>query len=122
MVESVLFFVVVSVLSYGIYMRNRAKKAAASIHLGDPIDYTLTIWAERAAVDGSRGGNQLSAQPQRISVDYAISLVFAAEEEMREARIACAQSASEDFHRRFVPILGKVDIGAIRFDPVHRDV
>ena len=121
MIESVLLFVVVAALSYGVYIRGRAKRAAATIHIGDPIDYTLTIWAERAIADGSMENNRLPVQPQRISVDYAVSVIFAEEREMREARTACAESASADFHRRFTPILGEINIGAVRFDPVHKD-
>lgn len=121
MFESVLFFIVAAVLSYGIYIRGRAKRAAATIRIGDSIDYTLTIWAERALRGDSMGSDQLAVQPQRISVDYAVSLVFAEEEEMSKARTACAQRASEDFNRRFVPMLGAVKIGAIRFDLAHRD-
>lgn len=121
MVESVLFFVVVVALSYGIYIRGRARRVAETIHIGDPIDYTLTIWAERAIAAESMENNSLPLQPQRISVEYAVSVIFAEEREMREARIACAESASADFHRRFTPILGEINIGAVRFDPVHKD-
>ncbi|MFT5087651.1 MAG: hypothetical protein ACI8PG_002011 [Planctomycetota bacterium] len=121
MFESVLLFIVIVALSYGLYIRGQAKRSAAIIHMGDSIDYTMTIWAERdtSGVDVVNG--QQEVELRRISAEYAISLVFAEEGEMREARITYAQSASKDFQQHLAPLLGQVNIGAIRFDPVHRE-
>jgi len=121
MFEPVLLFIVIAVLTYGLYIRNRTKRSAELLHMGDSVDYTMTIWAERDmnGVDVEHGQEEVKLQ--RISAEYAISLVFAEEEEMREARTAYAQSASKDFHQRLAPLLGQINIGAIRFDPILRE-
>lgn len=124
MLESIMFFVVMAALSYGLYIRGRAKRSAAIINLGDSIDYTLTLWAERAVedVDMDMENGQKEVRLQRISAEYAITMVFAEEEEMREVRTAYAQSAREDFQRHFEPLLGQINIGAVRFDPANGEI
>jgi hypothetical protein len=72
MFESVLLFIVIVALSYGLYIRGQAKISAAIIHMGDSIDYTMIIWGERdtSGVDVVNG--QQEVELRRISAEYAI--------------------------------------------------
>ncbi len=119
MSESILAFVglvILFLVTSLIYVAKKAKKSTATN--SEAVDYTVTIWAVRRAAPGPpQAALNDNLSPQKITAEYMVSIQAGSDEEQAAMRGAGARKASMDFKRRFKPILGEVDIGAVRFDP-----
>ena len=82
----------------------------------EPIDYTITMWAERSQVPNA-GPESLAQGPDKITAEYYVTFQAESAEQQRQLRGDYAHQAQADFHRRITPMLGEFNIGALRFEP-----
>lgn len=94
-----------------------AKKQPPAAQLFDPqpTDYAVTIWADEARSATSKPTD--APQPHRITVEYVTSLQANSTDELANAQAQFVHRCNADFHRRFTPILGAYNIGAVLCQP-----
>lgn len=95
-----------------------ARKKTSTTQLFDPqpVDYVITIWAEKSAESGPTNlANQL--QPHKITAAYHVRLQANSAQELSNVQGQFVQQANADFKRRFIPMLDHFNIGAVLCEP-----
>lgn len=95
----------------------RKQSPVAQLFDSQPTDYAFTIWADQA--DPIPPGTTDAPQPQRITVEYITRLQADSAEELTSAQAGFVRRCNADFQRRFIPILGAFNIGAVRCQPAN---
>jgi hypothetical protein len=91
------------------------KSRTDSVFSSEPIDYIITAWAEKSAVPDLAAPID-DLEPQKIIVEYHVSVQGESAEQQSALCGEYARQASADFRRRFTPMLGDFNIGAVRFE------
>ena len=110
----VVFLVLLSLAAGMVFFRRKFKNDV--VFDSEPIDYTITMWAERSGVPNS-GPESLAQGPHKITAEYYVTFQAESVEQQRQLRGDYAQPAQADFHSRITPMLGEFNIGALRFEP-----
>ncbi len=110
----VVFLVLLSLAAGMVFFRRKFNHDV--VFDSKPIDYTITMWAERS--EGPKSGPESLAQgPHKITAEYYVTFQAESVEQQRQLRGDYAHQAQADFHRRLTPMLGDFNIGALRFEP-----
>ena len=120
MSEAILLIVGLALLSLlaNLLLASKGRGVAEQEVGHHPVDHIITVWKERAGPAHQPQAGSSGPAPQKITVEYSAEIHADSKEKLASSQADTVAAASEDFQRRFAPLLGdqQANSGAVRIE------